>query len=193
MRHLLRATALALLLAAPAARAQKVGYVDMQRALNETEEGKAAQASLKKDFDEKQKQLDAKRIEFEKLQADLQKQAVVMTEQAKVEKAAELEKRAREVTQLYQQHQAELSKRDRELTKGIGDRLERLVAEIAEADGFAIIVSAQAVAYGQASLDLTNELIRKYNARYPAGGAAKKADAPAPAKPAAPAPAPAKK
>ena len=36
----------------------KLGYVDMQRALNETEDGRKAKANLKKVFDQKQKELD---------------------------------------------------------------------------------------------------------------------------------------
>ena len=34
----------------------KLGYVDMQRALNETEDGRKAKEKLKKDFEQKQKE-----------------------------------------------------------------------------------------------------------------------------------------
>jgi len=84
MRHALRLTAVLALLAATAARAEtKIGFVDLQRALNEIEEGKSAKATLKSDFDAKQKQLDAKKTEFDKLRQDFEKQAVVMAEQAR--------------------------------------------------------------------------------------------------------------
>src|SRR5882672_2724673 len=36
----------------------KLGYVDLQRALNETDDGRKAKESLKKVFDQKQKELD---------------------------------------------------------------------------------------------------------------------------------------
>src|SRR5512138_1446803 len=89
---------LALALAPAAARPeQKFGVVDLQRAMNEVDEGKAAKALLKRDFDEKQKQLDAKKAEFDKLQADLEKQQVVMSDAAKKERAGELDRRAREL------------------------------------------------------------------------------------------------
>jgi len=67
MRHaILPSLLLALALVPAAARAeQKIGYVDLQRALNEVEEGKTAKALLQKDFAEKQKQLDSKKVEFE--------------------------------------------------------------------------------------------------------------------------------
>ena len=157
---------------------QKLGYVDLQRALNEVDEGKAAKAVLKKDFDEKQKQLDVKKAEFDKLQADAEKQFVVMSEAAKKEKATELDRRARELQGLFVQLQKDLSDREREATKGIFDRMASIVREIAEADGVTMVFEKGAgLVYAPQSLDLTNELIRKYNARHPAGsGAAKKAE-----------------
>lgn len=171
--------ALALALAPAAALAQqKIGYVDLQRALNEVDEGKAAKALLKKNFDEKQKQLDVKKSEFDKLQADFEKQAVVMSEQARKDKGADLERRARELQALFVNLQKDLSEREREATRGIFDRMAGIVREIAEADGFTMVLEkGSGIVYAPPSLDLTNELIRKYNARHPAGGAPKKAEA----------------
>jgi outer membrane protein len=180
---LLKALLLAAVLAPAAARAeQKIGFVDLQRALNEVDEGKAAKAVLKKDFDEKQKQLDAKKTEFDKLTADFEKQAVVMSEAAKRDKAQELDRRARELQGVFMQLQKDLSDREREATKGIYDRMAVIVREIAEAEGFSIVLEKGAgLVYAPTSLDLTNELIRKYNSRHPpagnGGGQAKKAEA----------------
>ena len=175
-----KALLLVVALAPALARAeQKIGFVDLQRALNEVDEGKAAKALLKRDFDEKQKQLDVKKAEFDKLQADVEKQAVVMSDAAKKDKAAELDRRARELQGLFVQLQKDLSDRERDATKGIFDRMAVVVRDIAESDGFTIVLEKNAgVVYAPPSLDLTNELIRKYNARYggAAGGGAKKSD-----------------
>ncbi len=177
-----------LVLAVPAlARAEtKLGFVDFQRAIREVDEGKAATAVLKRDFDEKQKQLDVKKTEFEKLKADFEKQSVVMSEQAKKEKGGDLDKKAMELQQLFVALQKDLSEREREVMRGIFDRMTGLVRELAEADGFTAILERNdsGVIYAQPSLDLTNELVRKYNARFPASSgaaAAKKAEAAKPA------------
>ena len=194
MRHAFLPTLLLALAAVPAAaRAeQKIGYVDLQRALNEVDEGKTAKALLQKDFAEKQKTLDAKKAEFEKLQADFEKQSVVMSEQARKDKTADLARRARDLQALFMNLQKDLSDRERDATRGIFDRMNGIVREIAEADGFTYVLEKGAgIVYGPASLDLTNELIRKYNAKHPGSGA-KKAEAAAPKK-AEPAPTAAKK
>jgi outer membrane protein len=177
------AVLLAVLLAlAPAsALAQaKIGFVDLNRALNEVEEGKAAKAQLEKEFKEKQKQIDAKQDELKRLKADYDKQAVVMAEQAKRDKQGELERKAAETQQLFVQLQSELSRREQELTGPILDRLAGMVREIAEAEGFTSVFerARSGVVYMPPSLDVTNEVIRKYNART---GPAKKAEPAAPA------------
>ncbi|HEY6003953.1 MAG TPA: OmpH family outer membrane protein [Anaeromyxobacter sp.] len=177
MRKTLSALALALALVPAAASAQqKIGYVDLQRAMNEIEEGKAVTAVLKQDFAEKQKQIDAKKAELEKLQAEFEKQATVMSEQARKDKAVDLDRRARDLQALFVSLQKDLSDRDREATRGVFDKMAQIVAEIAEADGFTIVLERNAgLVYAPPSLDLTNELIRKYNARHPGG--AKKPEA----------------
>lgn len=182
MRTTLRLAVLALALAAPAVRADtKIGYVDLQRAIREVDEGRAATAVLKKDFDEKQRQLDGRRAEFEKAKADFEKQSALMNDQARRQKGAELEKKAMDLQQLFVQLQKDLSTREQEVTRGIVEKMTVLVREIAEGDGFTMVLerSDAGIVYAQQSLDLTNELVRKYNARHPASGA-KKAAAPAP-------------
>ncbi len=179
MRHAFLPTLLLALAAVPAgARADlKIGYVDLQRALNEVDEGKSAKALLQRDFADKQKTLDAKKAEFEKLQADFEKQSVVMSEQARKDKTADLDRRARDLQALFVNLQKDLSERERDATRGIFDRMNGIVREIAEADGFTYVFEKGAgIVYAPASLDVTNELIRKYNAKYPGTGA-KKAEA----------------
>jgi outer membrane protein len=153
---------------------QKIAYVDLQRALNEVEEGKAAKAGLKREFDQKQKLLDERKTEFDKLRGDVEKQSAVMSDEARREKQADLERRGMELQGFFVQLQKELSDREREATRGIFEKMHGLVKEIADAEGVAVVVTAEALIYAQPSLDLTNELVRKYNARFKAGAPAAK-------------------
>jgi outer membrane protein len=87
------------------------------------------------------------------------------------------------------QLQKDLSDRERDATKGIYERMAVIVREIAEAEGFTVVLERGAgVVYAPTSLDLTNELIRKYNARHAAAGGAPAAPKKAEGKPAAAAP-----
>ena len=185
MNHVIRLAVLALALTlAPSARAeQKLAYVDFQRAIKEVEEGKAAGAALKRDFEEKQKQLNSKSEEVKRLQEDFQKQAALLTPEAKASKGAEIERKMMETQEFYVKLQQDLSGKEREAMRPLADKMTAIVREIAEADGFTMIFDRDSagLVYAPSSLDVTNELIRKYNAKYPSGGKkdapAKKADA----------------
>jgi outer membrane protein len=178
--HLSAALAVALLAAGAPAVAhaqQKVGYVDLQRALNEVEEGKAAKAALKKEFDSRQKALDERKTEFDRLRTDFEKQATVMSEEARRTKQGDLERKGGELQSFFVQMQKELSDRERETTRGIYDKMHGIVREIADAESLSMVVAAEALVFAAPSLDITNELVRKYNARFKGGGAAAPAKA----------------
>ncbi len=182
--HALPLLATLALLAPPAARAAelKIGYVDLPRAVNEVEEGKAAKAQLKKDFDQKQKALDEMQAELKKMKDDLDKQAVVMAEEARREKQGELDRKFMEVQNRFMKMQQELSGRERELMRGIIDKMTQVVHEIAEAEGFSYVFEKNdaGLIHAPPANDLTNELVRKFNAKFKAGGgeAKKKSDKP---------------
>jgi outer membrane protein len=166
--------AIAVALAPTASAAElKIGYVDLQQALNEVDEGKAAKAQLKKDFDDKQKRLDREQSELKRMKEDLDKQAVVMADDARREKQGELDRKFMEVQGLFVQLQKELSEREREVTRGIFEKMTQIIREIAEADGFTLVFERTdaGLVYAPKSLDLTSDLIRKYNARYKGAGA----------------------
>ncbi|GEJ58739.1 OmpH family outer membrane protein [Anaeromyxobacter diazotrophicus] len=149
----------------------RIAFVDLQRALNSVDEGKIAKDSLKREFDQKQKLLDEKKVEFDRLRQDFEKQASVMSDEARKQKQGELERKGMELQSFFVQLQKELSEREREATRGIFDKMHALVREIAEQEGVAAVVGSEALVYADPSLDLTNELVRKYNARHKPGAA----------------------
>jgi outer membrane protein len=189
MRTIPSFAALALALAfAPAARAAepRLGYVDLQRALSEVEEGKAAKAILDKESETRQQQLNAKQDELKALQADYDKQQMVLSDQAKKEKTADFNKRMGELQDLYMKLQQELSRRQQEVLGPIADRVKAVMIDIAEGEGLQMVIDRAAVAWAPASLDITNEVIRKYNAKFPAKGGVPAAKTEAKPKPTTP-------
>jgi outer membrane protein len=186
MRTIARLAALALALAvAPAARADlKVGFVDFQKAIKETDEGKAASATLKRESDERQKLLDARSNELKKLQEDLQKQAAVLAPDARAKKGAELEEKMMEARDFFMKQQQELSTKERAAIRPLADKMNALVRDLATAEAYTLIFDHDptgdhdraGIVFAPDALDLTNEVIRKYNAKFPV---ARKAEAPA--------------
>jgi outer membrane protein len=191
MRNVLVLAAFALAIAVPqATRAAelKIGYVNLQQAVSEVDEGKAARDALKKEFEQKQKTLDDKQNELKRMKEDLDKQMVVMSEEAKREKAMEFERKVNEMQQVYVQMQKDLSEREREMMKVIFDKMETVIKDIAQAEGYTYVFEQQnaGLIVAPPTANMTNELVRRYNVKFKGGGApAKKAEG----KKASPAPA----
>jgi outer membrane protein len=155
-----------LLSLAPVARADtKVAYVDIQRALNEVADGRAAKAKLKKEFDARQKQLDERQEEVKRLQADLESKGDAMSDDARRKAQTEMDQKLMDVSKLYAQLQKELQQKEHDATKGIFAKMSSLIKNIAEAEGVNMVFEKtdSGLLYAQPSLDLTNELIRRYN------------------------------
>lgn len=158
--------ALALLPAAALADDMKIGYVDLQRALNEVEEGKAAKAALKAKFDRSQSQLDKEQNALKARKEELDKKRLAMDEATLRQKAEELDKEFMRVSGVYSQLQKELSEEEREATTRIFGKMRALIADYAEKNGFTYVfeLNESGLLYGPPSMELTNELVRLYNA-----------------------------
>jgi outer membrane protein len=142
----------------------KIAFVDLQRALEETNDGKAAKSRLKSDFDKKQKELDARQTEIKKEKDDFDKQAGMLKDDAKNKKAAELQQKVVALQETYMRLQKELGEKEQEATRGILGKLSAVVAKIAERDHFSLVLErSSSVVYGQPQLDITMEVIRTYN------------------------------
>lgn len=146
---------------------KKIGYVDLQRALNSVEEGKKAKAKLKKEFESKQKTLTKKQNEVKNLKQSLESGAEMMTDQAKRKKAIELQQQMASLQQLYMEMQRELAEKESKATQKIFGKMETIIAKIAEDKGYDLVLekTESSVLFAKDSMDLTDELIKRYNSK----------------------------
>ncbi|MCB9527330.1 MAG: OmpH family outer membrane protein [bacterium] len=174
MRHLaLGLTALLALAAIPVtAAAQKadetvrVAYVDLQRALLEVEDGKKAKKQLETMKADRQKELDALQTEVRKLKEDFDRQAEFMKPDVRQQKQIELAQKLQQLQQTYAEKQKELVSEEAKLTQKIFARMGRILAKVGESQGFTMIFekTESSLLWAPRHLDLTDELIRRYNA-----------------------------
>jgi outer membrane protein len=165
-------------LAARPARAQaglKIGYVDLQRAVQEVEEGKALGATLKGELEQRRAQLDKKKQELEKMKTDYDKQSAVLSEDAKRKKQEDLQKAFSEAQASANEMQNDLSRKEEEGLRGIEKRMTEIISEVAERESFSFILQRAAVLHAPPALDATNEVVRRYNDKFPVGKPARSA------------------
>lgn len=144
----------------------RIGYVDLQRALNDTDDGKRAKARLKGIFDRKQKELDAKQNELKKMKEDLDRQRSILDPKAAGHKERELQEKFVALQGLYLKHQKELSEEEGKLTRDIFKRMQTIIAVIAQAEGLGFVFekSEANLLWAKSEFDLTSQVVRRYNA-----------------------------
>ncbi len=165
----LMSSAFTLVPAAPAEAQQtiKLAYVDLQRALNEVEDGKAAKSKLKKQFESKQKTLDGKQEELKKYKDSLEQQLKgdVLSEEKKREMMLDYQKRFFELQNTYGTLQKELAESEAKETKKIFDKMAKILKDIGLKEGYTVILekTESSILWAPQSLDITDQLIQRYN------------------------------
>ncbi len=160
------AAAIAICLPSRAIADVKVGYVNIQRALDELEEGKAAKARLQGLLEAKQKELDKERDALRKEKELLDKQAGLMSEEVRLQRQNDLQQRLVELAQRWEKGTAELTNKKQAEMQPIFTKLYPIIEMIAEREGLTMVFNkTSAMVYGQPRLDYTNEMIRLYRER----------------------------
>ena len=171
-----------------AAQTMRVGIVDTQRAVMETEDGLRMQATLKKVFDSRQRELDKKQEDLQKERDDIEKQRDVLSKAALAKRVDKWQREMVQLQQVFVEYNKELQKKQGELTQPIFQKAMGIIRRLATQEGFDVIVDKQAVPYARSDLDVTDRVITLYNQGVTgdAGGSAPAGSAKAPV--AAPAP-----
>lgn len=159
----------------------KMGVVDLQVVLDGSLRGKAAKERLKELGDQLQREIQAKREfkerkeeELQNLRSEIQRQGLVLSEQARMGKEEEFRKSIRELQRFIQDTnnfiddatQEFREKEVRETQLLLGD-IRDVVHEVGARDQYTLILeasdSAALVLYMDASVDLTEEIIQRFD------------------------------
>jgi len=150
----------------------KIGVVDLQRAINETEDGRQAKRRLKKLFEQRQKSLNAAQEKIKAQKASLERQQDVLSQEAMKKKVDKYQSDLMELQNEYVQYQQELSTKEGELTQKILEKMQGILRRIGQTDGYTLIIEANegGVVWVPSNLDLTDVLIQRYNKLAKQGG-----------------------
>jgi outer membrane protein len=143
----------------------KFGVVDLQKALNLSVAGKEARESISKRVEEAKRVIAAKDNELRRLRAELEKQSLLLTGEARLEKAKAFEAKRRDYERFVKDSREELALEERRLTNKILRELEKVVQQLGQAEGFSFIFERNqgGLVYAANSVDLTDRVIELYN------------------------------
>jgi outer membrane protein len=152
--------------AAPAEEPVKIAYVDMQRALNESKAGKKALGELQKLMEERKSGLQKQKEALEKKKDELDKQGLLLNEDTRKSREMEIRTLERDYTRTLSDLKEEFGRRESEFTDGIRKDLLKVIEKIGKDGGYTLVLEKQysAVLYAPTNIDLTEALIKRYDA-----------------------------
>lgn len=143
----------------------KIGYVDLVKALNESDAGKKAKADLEFLIKSKQSVIDEKGKAIEKAKTDIEKQSTLLSQDARKSKEEEMERLIREYQRLVSDSQGEVKKKEGDLTTEILKELRAIIQKIGQDEAYTLILenAEGQILYSKKEFDLTDIIVKKHN------------------------------
>jgi outer membrane protein len=154
------------LIASPVmAQTQKIGYVDLQKALNLSAAGKEAKEKIKAKVQSYDAEVQQRQEELKKLKDDLEKQAMLLSEEARNAKERDYQQKVKDYQRFTKDIQETLQQTDADLTRKILENLLKVVQDLGKSGGFTIILekTESSLVYADENIDITDEVIKAFD------------------------------
>jgi outer membrane protein len=146
-----------------------VGKIDVQKVLVTVNQGQAVRDQLKKSFDEKQKILKEEEEKIKKLQDDYSKKASVLNDKEKAKKEREIQEKIIAIQQKTAAYQKEIQEMEQKLKTPILERVKQVVDEVSKGADVDLVYEAATapILFAKTEKDLTDEVVKAYNKKFP--------------------------
>ncbi len=141
----------------------KIGYVDIQKVLEQSDESKKVRSTLESLKSSKEKELEKMVNTAKKLDEELKKQQNILSDEAKKSKVEELEKMDRDIRRFVSDSEAELAKKQREMENSILNDLVNIIQKIGKEGDYTLILPATVILYSNKVIDITDTVLKKFN------------------------------
>jgi len=161
---LLIATLLAAASLAASAQELKVGYVNSERVLRESEPARRAQQMLDQEFGKREKDLNDQQAKLVAAADKLDKDAPTLPDSEKQRRQRELVDADRDLQRKKREFQEDLTTRRNEAVSSVSERANRVIKQIGDTEHFDLILADQPVIYSSPRVDITKKVIDALNA-----------------------------
>ncbi len=153
--------------------ADKIGFINIQQIIQNSNAGKKAAEEFKGILEKKQANVKAMENDVKKMKDELEKQGSVMTAGARSDKEAAYQRKLRDYQLLVDDTNKELQKRDQEYSQKMIPEILKAVRAIGDREKYTLIMdySTMPLPYHDKDADITKKVIEEYNK---SAGAAKK-------------------
>ncbi len=164
----------------------KVGVINIQQAISATGEGKKAFADLQAKYKPRQEDMQKQQQEIQGLQDQLQRQQTTLSDAERVRLSRELAEKQKLFDRARQDAQADFQEDRQDVMNRVGTKMVQIISDYAKQNGYSLILDAQIpivgsnevndaqipIYFASKDVDISDEIVKRYDAAFPAEAAA---------------------
>ena len=144
----------------------KIGVVEFQRLFENSDAGKEIKAEITTQGKKMEAELKEKGAEIEEMKKRLEREALVMSKEMREEKEREFRIKINDIKTLQKKYEVELQGVQKKLMGVLQSETLEIIDEIGKSGGYLLVMDKRGVLYSPTTIDITDDVIKKYNARY---------------------------
>ncbi len=143
----------------------KIAYIDIQRAINESNAGKEAKKAITKDVEKFQRLIADRQKELQTMKESFEKQALMLTPEARANKEKEYQNKLREFQRWGEDTQNEMNQKRIEMERHISTALVKVIQKLGADEGYTLILekNENIVLFGSKTIDITDRAIKAFD------------------------------
>lgn len=148
----------------------KIGYANLQKALNESKAGTKAKADLKDEAQKLEGELQAQQEELKKLKEEIDKKGTVWNKETKESKEGNFRTKSQAFQKRFMEYGEDLNKKKQASEARIINELRDVVEDLAKKKKYTYVFeqSMGGLLYAPDDADLTDEVIELYDKKFKA-------------------------
>ncbi len=156
---------LPLITLAQTAQPVKIGYIDLQKVMFESEKGRQAKKALTDEAEKLKRDLNQRQDEIQKLKDSIERQSATITPEARADREKQYQTKLKDYQRLASDFEQDLRQKDLDASGKILQELQEVVKRLADNEKYTLILerSAAGILYGSPSVDITDRVIALYN------------------------------
>ncbi|MFZ4649693.1 MAG: OmpH family outer membrane protein [Rubrivivax sp.] len=143
----------------------KIGYVNSERVLRDSQPAKAAQTKLEAEFGRRERELNDLATRVKAAADRLEKENATLSESEKNRRQRELVEQDRDLQRKRREFQEDLNQRKNEELAAVVERANRVIKQIFDTEKYDVIL--QEVVFAGPRVDITDKVIRALNGPAP--------------------------
>ena len=143
----------------------KLGCVDVQKVLVNSDAGKAAKEQLAAKANKYEGEKNSREEELKRLKSELEKQNVLLAESARSAKEKDYQQKLKEYQRFMKDAQDDLQAKNDELTNHLVEEIVKIIQSYGRNNGYTIVfVRNDGMVYVDDRADLTEQILQTFNA-----------------------------